>query len=135
MMLELFMSSNCSLGRRMRNTAAAVLGALALSCSDPAGVEIGGVVALSRAGRVELTNATALPVFAFVIGRELSTRALFSPCVDATQCPPIQPGARRSVPNPQGEREATVYWWHAVQGEDGKLQPDSIRVGVIRLKN
>ena len=104
-----------------------------ISCASPAApVEIGGVEAVVQGGEIEITNWTSEPVFTFVIGRELAALALWGPCVDAAKCPPIPAGGQRRVAFPAGEKEALVYWWHAVPARDGSLRPDSIRAGVVK---
>lgn len=95
-----------------------------------------GFVVRSSAGVLRLTNNTAAPVFTKVMGGSEVEGAEWTPCVDATACPPIGPGASRSLQFPGGSGEdyeyvAVVYWWYAESGEGGAMQADSLRAITI----
>ena len=109
------------------------------SCdSSTAPTWIGGVSVVARNERIELQNRTTSPVFTMVLGRKAAELTYWFPCVDSIQCPPVAPRATRVEPYPQGlhgvaEREALVYWWHAMLGPDGLMHADSVRGGIVRL--
>lgn len=115
-----------------------VLLASALGCSSSTGVEIGGVIASAESGEISITNRTVRPVYTFVIGRNMAAAALWAPCTDPATCDGLEPGATRRVPYPNfpgyEETEALVNWWHLVPNPVGGFKPDSIRVGIVRLR-
>lgn len=119
---------------------AQLLVALALACTATTGpIQIGGVEALARRGKIQITNRTERPVFTFVVGRETSALIDWMPCVDSVRCPPLEVGATRTVPYPvkiggAPEKEALIYWWHAVPAAGGGFRPDSIRYGIVPLQ-
>jgi hypothetical protein len=125
--------------RRARSVLA--LGCLAVagcSSASTAPGPAGRLAASAASGTIRLTNRAARPAFTFVVGRGVAAVVDWGPCVDAARCPPIPPGETRRVPYPGGlvgpdEREALVYWWHAVGGPEGAPRVDSIRVIVVRL--
>lgn len=111
--------------------------AVLLGCGDATGVDIGGVTATVKHGRIDILNGTAKPIFTFIVGRQMSALADWIPCADPRYCESIEPGGRRTVdwPPPYDgtpETEAIVYWWHSVATPNG-YGPDSIRVGIVRL--
>lgn len=106
--------------------------------SGTAPVYRGGVEAIARDQKIDVMNRTERPVFTFVVGRDLAALINWAPCVDAVRCPPIPPGSIRSEAYPQvrsgvAEREAIVYWWHAIRGADGTLHADKIRGRLVTL--
>jgi hypothetical protein len=125
---------------------AAAVAAVAAACQSPTAPHASrvgsGVRIESRGGGVlQLSNATAAPVFTMVLGRRTAPLVLWGACVDATVCPTLflAPGAsRRAVVDTIArdgarETEALVYWWHAVPGPDGRPRPDSIRTELVGL--
>jgi hypothetical protein len=110
----------------------ALLGALiaAEACDNPSGLrELNGVSIYARDQQVVVTNNSASPIFAIVVGRNAEARVdyVWPPCVDATRCPPIQPGQARVHPYETlildpGEKEVIVHWWHAVPDGSGMPQ-------------
>jgi hypothetical protein len=129
------------IGRRARLAVVALLPVLVAACQSPTAARMGvRVLGTHRGGGVlEVTNATAAPVFVQVLGARTAPLALWGPCVDATVCEPIAPGTSREVsvrltaPDGTPETEALLYWWHVERGADGALRPDSIRTVVVRL--
>src|SRR5687767_13666321 len=125
-------------GRQQIAFLAAILVSL-VACGDGTEpTQIGGVEAVARLGQIEITNRTTSPVFTFVIGRESAALVDWIACVNAAVCPPLAPNDIKRVPYPKKtdgrpEREALVYWWHAVLGSNGQQRPDSIRVGIVPL--
>lgn len=119
-----------------RTSRVAVLAALLIACSGPTEpVDIGGVTAALRSGRIEITNRTTKPVFTFVIGGNAAMLALWAACADPAVCQPLEPGGRRieDWPSPlsgKPETTALIHWWHSVATPDG-YRPDSIRVGAL----
>jgi hypothetical protein len=106
--------------------------------TDPgAGSELRVVAARPE---LRLTNRADRPVYTFVVGRQASASINWAPCV-APECGRIAPGGTRAVPYPPpalvtgyaAETEALVFWWHAVPGPGGRLQPDSPRGLIVRL--
>ena len=89
-------------------------------------------------GQLEVINGTTMPVYTFVVGREMAKVVRWAPCVDDAQCPPLAPGASRRTPLPRGpggaaEQEALVNWWHRVVGPDSVARMDSVRTIVVPL--
>ena len=107
--------------------------------TGPAGGET--IYAVAREQRISITNVTRQPIFTFVVGRNAAELINWAPCVAAPSCPPLAPGKTRHAPYParyladgrEREREALVYWWHAIRGRDGVVRPDSIRVRIVTL--
>jgi len=99
------------------------------------------IYAVAREQRILITNVTRQPIFTFVVGRNAAELINWAPCVAAPSCPPLAPGKTRHAPYParyladgrEREREALVYWWHAIRGRDGVVRPDSIRVRIVTL--
>ena len=112
----------------------------ALGCSSSTEVAIGGVVANAEPGQIAITNRTGALVYTFVLGRNASALVDWIPCSDPATCAGLEVGGTRRVPNPSSlgtsppETEALVYWWHLVPAPGGGFKPDSIRVGVVRLR-
>ena len=97
------------------------------------------VIPLRDEYAVVIRNRTNAPMFTFVVGRQAAALVDWFPCVDAVRCPPIMPGraATRTVNGTLErirEREALVYWWHAVGRPDGTVGHDSVRYVVVELK-
>lgn len=108
-----------------------VAAACTSSPTDPAH-SAGTVTAVARAPRIAITNGTDEPVFTFTIGENAVAVSNWYWCVDAVRCPPIAPRATAEAAYPTAyngkpEQTAIVYWYHAVRGSDGTLQPDVIR--------
>ena len=109
------------------------------ACSTVSGPSSGdGVGAAARNGQLEVRNRSDQPVFIFVIGRVAAAYTDWIACADASACPPIPTGGRQLFPYPASrsgvvEREALVFWWHAVRGTDGSFRPDSIRALIVPL--
>ena len=96
------------------------------------------VAASARNGQIEVRNNSQEAAFIFVLGREAAAYTDWIACADPTACTPIAAGSRRSVAYPSSqvranEREALVFWWHAVRGMDGDFRPDSIRSVIVPL--
>ena len=114
-----------------------------LGCTDSGPTSLrpwGTVTASAKHGRIRITNRTTKPVYTSTVGRELAAHILLNTqCVDPIKCPPIAPGDTEEVsyPSPvipEGEREALVYWWHALHtGPSGEQVPDSLRSTVVKL--
>jgi hypothetical protein len=129
----------------MRNSSttllAAAFGALvvAAACDTPFEVrELNGVSVAAHDQQVVVTNKSASPVFAFVIGREIEARTDWIPCVDAVRCPPIEPGSSRAYPydtimRETWEREVVVRWWHAAPDGSGVVKPTDFGSLVVPL--
>jgi len=104
-------------------TAAAIL----VACADSTapGDTVG---ATARGTEVTIVNRTRTPVFTFVVGARTAALIYWGPCVDAARCAPLAPGATRRDTVPEAATEgAMVYWWHAVRGPTGALEPDAVR--------
>ena len=110
----------------------AILGAFvaAEACDNPSGLrELNGVSIYARDQQVVVANNSASAIFTIVIGRAAEARVdyVWPPCVDASKCPPIQPGDSRVHPYgtlilDPGEKEVIVHWWHAVPDGSGVPQ-------------
>ena len=126
-----------------------VLAACGGSSDSPAAPDLGGtpsggiwagnVAVESVAGAVRAGNNTTRPVGYAVFAREILPVINWRPCTERTGCPTIAPGERRTIPaadipgiNAGGRGDVVLYWWHLVEGRDGRLEPDSIRaVGAV----
>jgi hypothetical protein len=107
----------------------AILGAFVVveACDNPSGLrELNGVSIDAHDQQVVVTNNSGSPIFTIVIGRNAEARVDYAwpPCVDATRCPPIQPGEARVHPYgalilDPGEKEVIVHWWHAIPDGSG----------------
>jgi hypothetical protein len=91
------------------------------------------------AGRVDVqvTNQSSRTVFYFLAGRVALSHADWIPCVDATRCPTLRPGAVVRLPRPEpwqgmAEREAVLYWWTVTAPGDAP-QVTGLRSLVVRL--
>jgi hypothetical protein len=134
-----FRSMRLSLQRWRAHSAIAltcILGVPACS-SSTAPLVMEGVIVAPRSNRLAVTNGRSRPIFTFAVGRNAAALVDWFPCVDATSCPPIAQGDTRMLTYHRDgtgmpEREALLYWWHAVPGPNG-LRPDSIRVMIVRL--
>jgi hypothetical protein len=96
------------------------------------------VDARARNGQIEVLNNSDQPAFIYLIGRDAAAYTDWIACADASACTPIPAGGRRTLLYPSsqvgvGEREAIVYWWHAVKGADARFRPDSIRSLIVPL--
>ena len=119
----------------------AVFGALvvAAACDTPFEVrELNGVSVTAHDQQVVVTNRSASPVFAFVIGREIEARTDWIPCVDAVRCPPIETGSSRAYPyetimRETWEKEVVVRWWHAAPDGSGVVKPTDFGSLVVPL--
>jgi hypothetical protein len=119
----------------------AVLGsfAAAAACDTPFGLrELNGVSADARNQQVIVTNNSASPIFGYVMGRVSETRVDPFLCVDAAQCPPIQPRDSRIYPYATisfdpGEIEVVVRWWHAVPDGSGGVRPGDFGSLIVPL--
>jgi hypothetical protein len=118
-----------------------VFGALvvAVGCDTPFEVkELNGVSVAAHDQQVVVTNKSASPVFAFVIGREMEARTDWIPCVDPIRCPPIEPGTSRAYPfdsimREPRDREVRVSWWHAAADASGVVKPTDGGSLLVRL--
>ena len=133
---------HCSVARRGCAAIMFLLGATGgcgTATTGPASGET--IYAVAREQRILITNVTRQPIFTFVVGRNAAALINWAPCFAAPSCPPLVPGQTRHAPYPEPslaggrerEREALVYWWHAIQGRDGVVRPDSIRVRIVTL--
>lgn len=125
--------------RRVARLATVTAAAALLACTSTGPGSVGDVTAIARRGEIEITNATNLPVFTFVIGRNAAAVSSWMACADQALCPPLPPGGRRTEPYPAPvggvpEREALVYWWHSARDSNGGLVPDSIRYRIVVLE-
>ena len=98
------------------------------------GIWAGNVVVEGLTGAVRAGNNTTRPVGYAVFAREILPVINWRPCTERTGCPTIAPGERRTIAaadipgiNEGGRGEVVLYWWHLVEGRDGRLEPDSIR--------
>lgn len=124
---------------RIPNRFAAVLLLIAMSaCGDSTGPGAqGGVVAVARADRVDITNGTGRRVFVFVIGQDAVAYTDWFPCV-SPGCPSIAPGETRSEPySPllvsESEKYVNVYWWHAKLGANLTLRADEVHGETVAI--
>ena len=112
---------------------------VAAGCDTPFEVrELNGVSVDVHDQQVVVTNSSAGPVFAFVIGREIEARTDWIPCVDAVRCSPIEPGSSRSYPyatimREPWEKEVVVRWWHAAPDASGVVKPTDFGSVVVPL--
>jgi hypothetical protein len=115
-----------------------VLLAVAVGCSSPTAVEIGGVLADARHGNITITNRTVQPVYTIVIGRNAAAVADYMLCVNPQTCDGIAPSDFRTIPYSKltgiQETEAIVHWYHLVPNAQGGFKPDSIRTGIVPLR-
>ena len=107
------------------------------SCSDPTSVS-GGVSAVNSGGAMRLTNASATPVYYFLVERGTAATINWAPCVNPG-CPAIPPNATVTVPDGQilgvqpGSREVVFYWWRSQLGPaDGSI-PGAVQGMVVPL--
>ena len=98
------------------------------------GIWAGNVVVEGLPGAVRAGNNTTRPVGYAIFAREILPVINWRPCTERTGCPTIGVGERRTIPaaeipgiNEGGKGEVVLYWWHLVEGRDGRLAPDSIR--------
>lgn len=112
-----------------------------LGCDRALGPVTDGVLeATTGVGQLRLRNAGSRPIHFAVFGREPGGGMPFFLACVGPGCPALDPGAVQVVPYADvggygpGTREAVVYWWHAVRGEDGGWVADSIRALVVPLR-
>lgn len=112
--------------------------AVALACSSPTAVEMGGVIADARNGNITITNRRLEPVYTIVMGRNAAAVADYVLCVNPQACESIAPNGSRSIPYPNltgyQETEAIVHWYHLVPDPQGGFKPDSVRTGIVPLR-
>ena len=106
------------------------------SVSGPSSTDQLGATA--RNGQLEIRNNSDQPTFVFPIGREAAAYTDWIACADPGACAPIPARGRQLLSYPSSrigveEREALVFWWHAVRASDGSFRPDSIRSLVVPL--
>lgn len=112
-----------------------------LACSGPTEVRRGPLLvrAATTARVLELTNLGAEHLYYFAVEREITAQINWAPCTDPERCEGVPPLSSVAFPYSEiafyerGDAEAVVYWWRLVDGEDGVLEPDSIRALVITL--
>ena len=98
-----------------------------------------GVAAEARNEQVVVSNRSATAVFTMVIGRNAEARVDWIPCVDASRCPPIQPGESRAHPYASlildaGEKEIVVHWWHGVTDGSGVAHATDLQSLIVPLQ-
>jgi hypothetical protein len=129
-------------------TAGALLVTALTACSDSAepaaapdleaapasgGIWAGNVTVEPTAAGLRVGNNTERPIGYVAFARDILPVITWRPCEQPTGCPTIIQGERRTIapadiPGLQnGKGDVVFYWWHLVQGRDGKLQADSIR--------
>ncbi len=109
------------------------------ACSSPTATSEDGTFSVLATGTAfTLTNGTNAPAFYFVVERGTSASILWIPCVDLTgDCSWIPPRDEVRVRYTDvfgyrnNDQEALVYWWFAVRGENGAMEPDSIRFLIV----
>ena len=123
-----------------RRSAATLCLLLATGGCSPTGLRPAETVAaVAGEQQIAITNQTRRPIFTFVVGREMAALVYWVPCMSGPECEPLPPGATRYVPYPsaaipEAEREALVYWWHAVRSPTGRVvRADSIRALIVKL--
>ncbi len=110
-----------------------------LACTSPTATSPDGTFRVQADGHhLTLTNRTDAPAFYFLVERGTAASILWVPCVDlSSDCPrvPAQDFVEVLYTDIFGytasAREALVHWWFAVRGENGRLEPDSIRGLVV----
>jgi hypothetical protein len=142
-----------SIDPRARALGAALLVAVAAACgprtersvapdldaSPAGGVWAGNVTAEAVRGALRVGNNTTRPVGYAVFAREVLPVIRWAPCTERSGCPSVAPGERLTIPGSDitglrdGRGEVVLYWWHLVEGRDGRLQPDSVREVGARL--
>jgi hypothetical protein len=114
-----------------RHTVAALVLLLAACSDSPTGpvVDINGVEARRSGDEIVLVNHRSDPVFTAVYPVTAHAYPTVSPCLDASRCPPLEPGATRRLPWPRttsGDSfdQASVSWYHVVDEGDGAHRVD-----------
>ena|SRR5688500_466065 len=108
-------------------------------CAAATGPEGRATVAVVDGGQaIAITNRTSRPIFTFVVDRQEAALINWAPCVSGPSCPPLPPGDTRLTPFPAGprsgeQREALVYWWHAVPGHGGGFRAGEVKFELVRL--
>lgn len=105
-----------------------------LGATPTGGIWAGNVVLEGLSGAVRAGNNTTRPVGYAVFATEILPVINWRPCTERTGCPTIAPGERRTIADDDipgigdgGRGEVVLYWWHLVEGRDGRVAPDSIR--------
>ena len=124
----------------MRPLFAAVAVLAIVACSspvEPPAINVEQVIFAPREPTIRITNRTDAPVYWFIVGRKASALVDWRPMV-CDECPSIAPNATVSRRYDESlidasEREAFVYWWHAVI-VDGERRPGVVRNGIVRVR-
>lgn len=109
------------------------------STPNAGGIWAGIVTVDAAAGALRAKNDTERPIGYAVFARDILPVINWRPCVERTGCPSIVQGERRTIPGSDipglqdGKGDVVFYWWHLVQGRDGRLQPDSVRAVGVKL--
>ena len=105
-----------------------------LGSAPTSGIWAGNVAVEGLPGAIRAGNNTTRPVGYAVFAREILPVINWRPCTERTGCPTIGVGERRTIAGADipgigagGRGEVVLYWWHLVEGRDGRMQPDSIR--------
>jgi len=109
-----------------------------LGCHEPTGITSGPITAVHQAASTRLTNASASPVYYFMVERHTAALINWAPCV-ATTCASVPGGGSAMVPDSQvtglngQSRELILYWWRLVPSPGGGVVFDSIRSAIVPL--
>ena len=109
-----------------------IVAALLVACADPAGTGDGHFFVEAKPQSMQLTNGYGQDVHYFMADADQLPLIDWIACVLPT-CPHVAARSMSQVPYSQvaGYRTETanvvVYWWMAVPGAGGALEPDSIR--------
>lgn len=124
---------------RRRHCVLLVLLMASNGCATATGPGDGATVAVVDGEQaIAITNRTNRPIFTFVVDRQVAALINWAPCVSGPSCPPLQPGDTRLTPFPAAtaggaQREALVYWWHAVRGPGGVVRAGDVNVKLVPL--
>lgn len=110
------------------------------ACADPPPTESAATALASSRDAVRFTNRSSEPVYYIVFEREFATLVDWIPCVDPAVCPSAAPGRTATIPVKQiwgyesGDRQAIVYWWRLVRGENGRFAARDLRSEIVDIR-